>query len=93
MIKGYSNSQAEAYAIENGFEFVAIGEIEVSKLLGDTDLDEVVTIKDATAIQKYLASLQLFVTQQKINADMNSDGDVNIKDATAIQKQIAGLAY
>lgn len=93
VIKGYSNSQAEAYAIENGFEFVAIGEIEVSKLLGDTDLDEVVTIKDATAIQKYLASLQLFVTQQKINADMNSDGDVNIKDATAIQKQIAGLAY
>ncbi len=93
VIKGYSNSQAEAYAIENGFEFVAIGEIEVSKLLGDTDLDEVVTIKDATAIQKYLASLQLFVTQQKKNADMNSDGDVNIKDATAIQKNIAGLEY
>lgn len=93
VIKGYTNSVAEVYAIENGFEFVSVGELEVSELLGDTDMDDSVTIKDATAIQKYLVALKLFVSQQKINADMNSDGDVNIKDATAIQKHLAGLDF
>lgn len=86
VIKGYKNTKAEEYANEHGFKFE-----EVSQLLGDSDLDGVITIKDATAIQKYLASLQLFVTQQKINADMNGDGSVDIKDATAIQKYLAGL--
>lgn len=93
VIKGYANSVAEVYALENGFEFVAIGELDVSELLGDTDIDGSVMIKDATAIQKYLAGLKLFASQQKINADMNSDGEVNIKDATAIQKHLVGLEY
>ncbi len=90
-IKGYADSAAESYAVANGFKFVDIGEPEVSKLLGDADLDEIITIKDATAIQKYLALLISFGSQQKINADMNGDGSVDIKDATAIQKYLAGI--
>lgn len=93
LIRGYTNSAAEVYALENGFDFESIGVLSVSELLGDTDLDGKISIKDATAIQKYLASIKGFCTQQKENADMNGDDAVNIKDATAIQKHLAGLPY
>ncbi|MBQ8001730.1 MAG: CotH kinase family protein [Ruminococcus sp.] len=60
-------------------------------ILGDADLDLVVNIKDATAIQKHAASL---ITLEGLGfecADVRADEDVNINDATAIQKYVAGL--
>lgn len=60
--------------------------------IGDTDLSGQVTVKDATLIQKYIASIvdnlnrtQLFL------ANCDGVGDVNIKDATQIQKYCAGF--
>ena len=63
---------------------------EGSYLLGDADGDGTVTILDATAIQRTLASLttQSFVEKA---ADADEDGGVTILDATAIQRWLASL--
>ena len=60
-------------------------------LLGDANEDEVVNIKDATAIQKHLAGLYALSQTGLAVADADTNGDVNIKDATAIQKFVAGM--
>ena len=61
-------------------------------MLGDVNLDGVVTIDDATLVQKYLAGIsELDDPLQFLAADVNSSGDVTIDDTTLIQKYIAGL--
>lgn len=60
-------------------------------MLGDVNKDGKLNIKDATSIQKYLASLITFDSSALAVADFNKDGKVNIKDATTIQKKLAGL--
>lgn len=77
----------------------------IGELIGDVDNDSRLSVKDATAIQKYIAGI---VTEHSIEdrvigiydddnvtleymSDFNRDGERNIKDATAIQKYIAGL--
>ena len=65
----------------------------VEYLYGDADLDGVVTIKDATLIQKYIANIEgaelegVAFTQANVTGDMA----VNVRDATAIQKYVAGI--
>ncbi len=59
--------------------------------IGDTNLDGKVNVKDATAIQKYCASLIEFNSDSLAVADVNGDSSINIKDATTIQKKVAGL--
>ena len=60
-------------------------------VLGDVDGDGEATIKDASAIQMYLAKLaedgDTFDAQV---ADFNADGKVNIFDVAAIQMSLAG---
>lgn len=58
---------------------------------GDADCDTAVNIKDATKIQKHLASLETLSAQGAINAEVDGDGNITIKDATMIQKHIAGM--
>lgn len=58
--------------------------------LGDADLDEDVTILDATATQRHLAELGTKVFHE-ISADADEDGEVTIFDATSIQRCIADL--
>lgn len=63
------------------------------RMLGDSDKDGAVNIKDATMIQRFSAGL---VNKESPefdykNSDANTDGQVNIKDATAVQKLAAGL--
>lgn len=60
-------------------------------VLGDSNLDGDVNVKDATAIQKYLASIVQLSEDAQVCADAESDGTVNIKDATIIQKFAASL--
>ena len=92
VIKGYTNSVAHKYAKENGFDFVSVGYMDPeSTLLGDVDGDGRLTVKDATAIQKYVAGMVGLNTQDKINADFNLDGKINVRDATAIQKRLANI--
>lgn len=60
-------------------------------MLGDANLDNNVNIKDATTIQKSVASLVTLDENGKLCADANLDNSINIKDATTIQKFIASL--
>ncbi|MBQ8001569.1 MAG: starch-binding protein [Ruminococcus sp.] len=60
-------------------------------ILGDSDLNEIVNIKDATLIQKVVAELETIDGNAKIAADADESSVVNIKDATAIQKFAAEL--
>ncbi|MBQ8001163.1 MAG: starch-binding protein [Ruminococcus sp.] len=70
---------------------------DVVGILGDADDDLEVNIKDATLIQKFVASLEQLADYQQLLANVDGDltedelPNVNIKDATAIQKHIAGL--
>ncbi len=65
--------------------------VDSEDIIGDADLDGIVTIKDATAIQKHLAALVSFSEKAQLLADANRDTKVSISDATEIQKFIAGL--
>lgn len=85
----YRNSAAEKYAIDNGFEFVALDKPEFE--LGDVDRDGKISILDATTIQMYKAQLCELDEEQIDLADFLSDGSVNILDATTIQLTLAGL--
>jgi hypothetical protein len=58
---------------------------------GDVNGDGVVSIKDATAIQKHAAMLEQLPEEYREAADVNADDNINVKDASAIQKYIAGL--
>lgn len=59
-------------------------------LCGDVDLSGQIDIKDATAIQKHLASVDVSDVSSNVS-DANGDGNINIEDATAIQKYIVGI--
>lgn len=86
-IKGYKGTAAEKYAEENGFDFVALSD----KAFGDVNGDGVLTVADATEIQKNIVSLFDFTSEQLVIADFNCDGKVNVNDVTEIQKAIVGI--
>lgn len=58
---------------------------------GDVDMDEEISIMDATKIQRYLCDLETFNYQQTILADFDCDGDITIMDVLAIQNYISDL--
>lgn len=61
------------------------------KLLGDADSDSLVTVLDATRIQRYKAELVDVGSIDLTAADYDEDGDVTILDATRIQRSLADL--
>ena len=58
-----------------------------TELLGDVNGDGVVSVKDATLIQKYVSKMAVTINVKL--ADVNKDGMINIKDTTMIQKYAA----
>ena len=56
--------------------------------MGDCDADKKVTVIDATAIQKVLASIPVASYDSAV-ADVDDDGFVTVIDATVIQKYLA----
>ena len=88
--------------IDDIFTDYGLGEIR-----GDSDGDKVITVKDATYVQKCLAGVMKFTDREYVGginetntgsfsdyvSDMNMDGKVNVRDATAIQKYVAGIDY
>lgn len=86
--------------IENTLEHIGY-----DALMGDTDGDRKLTIKDATYLQKCLAGLESFDESDDITSyftesktqvyisDYNRDGVRNIRDATAIQKKLAKIEF
>ena len=58
--------------------------------LGDADGSGAVNVKDATAIQKVVAGIEVANYNEAV-ADVDGSNSVNVKDATAIQKWVAGI--
>ena len=65
--------------------------VKNSHVLGDVNCDGVISIADATTLQKYLANIVDFDDEQLDVADTNGDGSVSIADVTQIQKYLAQL--
>ena len=63
-----------------------------NQLLGDANSDNKVNIKDATTIQKYIASIINLSDDELSAGDVDGNYRFNIKDATAIQKWVAGIS-
>lgn len=59
-------------------------------IIGDADLDGKVSVKDATAIQKVVARVEVS-SFSEVLAEVNADGKLSVKDATAIQKYCAHI--
>ena len=89
-----------AYAIDipNGF---AISNTEgadknsvvgnVIGYIGDVNSSDTINVKDATAIQKHLASIIELPDDSLTLADADMSGKINVRDATAIQKWLANI--
>ena len=90
-VYGYTGSEAETYAKENGFAFEDIGE-DPAPILSDVNGDGKVNIDDVTDIQKYIANMLDFTENQEMLADVDEDGKISIDDVTIIQKYLAGMA-
>ena len=65
--------------------------LRVLKLLktGDTNLDDKISIRDVTAIQRHIAELEFISDEALMLADTNGDGEISIADATHLQKYLA----
>lgn len=62
-----------------------------SGITNDVDLDNSVTVADATLLQKYVVCLNTLTDDQKLLADCNGDGKIDVRDATYIQKTIVKI--
>ena len=60
-------------------------------LIGDADLNGIVTIVDATMIQRYDASMTDFTDEQIAMADVDKDGNATILDVTLLQRYLSGF--
>ncbi len=60
-------------------------------LYGDSDLNNIINIKDATLIQMHTAKLATLTGDALTVSDVDGSGIVNVKDATCIQKYLAKL--
>lgn len=65
--------------------------VDNTNFIGDVNGDGVISIADATTLQKYLANIVDFDDEQLAVADTNGDGSVSIADATQIQKYLANI--
>lgn len=88
-ICGFEGSTAQMYAqkYNRNFEIYVPTEYEC----GDVDMDGVMSILDATKIQRHLASLDTLTDEQKDLADIDNDTKISIMDATKIQRILAML--
>ncbi len=84
-IKGYAGTEAERYAKDNGFEFIALEE----KKSGDIDGSGAVDAKDRMTITRYIAKWKGYESIDKTAADVNSDGEVDAADRMIITRHIA----
>lgn len=75
------------------FSYYALGQKDASLYeLGDADMDEKITVRDATTVQKHLASLDVYQPDAvELLMDFDGVGGITVRDATAIQKAVAGL--
>jgi len=73
------------------FEFEPVVTNLAYYVLGDSDQDVKITVKDVTAIQRHIAKIISLDDTALKAADADQDGNVTIKDATVLQKHIAKI--
>lgn len=61
------------------------------RLLGDVDGDGDVEVRDATFIQRYVASIDIPFMIDKATADVDGDDEIAVIDATFIQRYAAQI--
>ena len=71
--------------------FDVLDELKIGVLRGDADRDDMVTILDATATQRFKAGLISEVGLDVAAADTDGDGETTILDATRTQRYLVGL--
>lgn len=71
------------------FKYVVTGSSGADIIKGDADGDRIVTVKDVTEIQRFIAELTEFTDEQKKAADVDGSGVVDISDATLLQRYLA----
>lgn len=59
--------------------------------LGDVNNDGIISIKDATLVQKYVCGLEDFDDDVLVAADVDRNSHINISDATYIMKYIVQM--
>lgn len=59
--------------------------------MGDLDGDGLLTITDATLLQRALAEYEPLTEAQAALADLNGDGVINVRDLTCLQRIAAEL--
>lgn len=57
-------------------------------MVGDADMNDVVNVADATAVQRYAAQYEVS-NFDAVAADVNGDGEANVVDTTLIQRYLA----
>lgn len=78
-------TNASTSGVSNGFI------CEYDGLACDVDLDGLVSVTDATLLQKYVVGIATLTDDQKLLADCNGDGVIDVRDATYIQKTIVKI--
>ena len=78
----------DADLIDGKTSVAVVGNVNKTTIKGDVDGNGVLTVSDATLIQKYSASITEFTSEQIKLADVNGDGAVNVLDSTEVQKLI-----
>lgn len=87
IIDCYYGSYAYEYAKQNNITFKLLDDVK----LGDTDLNGVININDATMVQMDDVQLITLNDLEKKAADVNRDGEITIRDATLIQMYLANI--
>ncbi|MBR2716044.1 MAG: starch-binding protein, partial [Ruminococcus sp.] len=72
--------------VENTVEFTVL-----NKLIGDADGDGLVTIIDATYVQRVAAQMTFDAKFYEVLADADNDSEISVMDATYIQRYVAEL--
>ena len=81
-----------AYAL--GTYSSCVAESSDTFVVGDLDNDGVLSISDATALQRIVAEFGAIDAGDEkavCKADFNGDGKTNVKDITAIQRRLAAF--
>ena len=88
-----SSNQSTVSMLNNAIAaLVPIGsDSQVIGLLGDSDNNSKVDIRDVTLVQKYVAGFLTMDETQLVFADGDRNGDVDVRDATIVQKYVADL--
>lgn len=85
-IYGYKNTEAERYALKNGFTFVSI---DNKNLLGDIDNNGIVNAKDRVCLVRYLSKWKDYHSVTSAYADLNNDRKIDTKDRIILARHIA----